>query len=235
MVNQDVTIATFAKFSPPSDDFDEGAFDTWLNTHGGRDYLKLDPYTLQGLKGVLAFSEIDGSIITWDQDLHILYAEVLTLVQNKGRPGDWTISAEEGLHRLTGSILRTLACKLDIHDGFVHPDTIDADHFEHHSVGKATDIEGPEFRKLIYANTFNQAKPDNTRLITATVSYFKQGGLNGCEASYHLRGRSVRTCKTGKNSAVISYAETSLKLSNEVAERTRLVNTKHSLKLGDEQ
>jgi len=193
VVNQDVATRTFAKFSPPSDAFDEGAFVNWLDTDGGRDYLTLDPYTVQGLKGVLAFSEIDGSTITWDQDLHILYAEVLTLVQNKGRPGDWTISAEEGLHRLTGSIVRTLACKLDIHDGFVHPDTIDAEHFEHHSVGKATDIEGPEFRKLIYAHTFNQAKPDNTRLISASVSYFKQGGLNGCEASYHLRGRSYIT------------------------------------------
>ena len=136
-----MTTATFAKFSPPSVEFDEGAFDNWLDTEGGRDYLKLDPYTLHGLKEVLAFSEIDESSLSWDRDLHILYAEVLTLVQNKGRPGDWTISAEEGLHRLTGSIVRTLACKLDIYDGFVHPDTIDADHLDHHSVGKATDIE----------------------------------------------------------------------------------------------
>ena len=193
VVNQDMKSMTFARFSPPTELFDPEAFDSWLDTEGGRDYLKLDPYTLDGLKRVLAFSEIDETSISWDQDLCLIYSDVLILVQNKGRPDDWTISAEEGFHRLTASIIRTLACKLDIYYGFVCPDTIDADHFDQHSVGKKTDIGGPAFRDLIYATTFNQVKPDDTRLITARVSYFKKGGLNGCEASYHLRGRSYAT------------------------------------------
>ena len=165
---------TFARFSPPTELFDPEAFDSWLDTEGGRDYLKLDPYTLDGLKRVLAFSEIDETSISWAQDLWHIYSDVLILVQNKGRPGDWTISAEEGFHRLTASIVRSLACKLDVYHGFVCPDTIDADHFDHHSVGKATNIEGSHFRDLIYATTFNQVTPDDTRLITARVSYFKK-------------------------------------------------------------
>ena len=117
----------------------------------------------------------------------------MTLVQNKGRPGDWTTSAEEGLHWLTGSVIRTLACKLDIFKGFIIPDTIEAQDFNDNSVGKKTDIEGSDFRKKIYDFTFDKQTQRKTRLITARVSYFKEGGLNGCEASYHLRGRSYAT------------------------------------------
>ena len=95
VVNQGMKSMTFARFSPPTELFDPEAFDSWLDTEGGRDYLKLDPYTLDGLKRVLAFSEIDETSISWAQDLWHLYSQVLIFVQNKGRPGNWTISAEE--------------------------------------------------------------------------------------------------------------------------------------------
>ena len=109
---------------------------------GGRDYLQLDPYTSKGLQEVLKFNKIEPSEISWDnKELHLLYADALTLVQKKGRHDDWTISTEEGLHRLTGSIIRTLACKLDFVNGFVLPNTIGAEYFAENSVGKATTLK----------------------------------------------------------------------------------------------
>ena len=88
---------TFASFSPPGKGFDLLAFQNWLDK-GGRNYLQLNPYTVKGLKEVLAFSDIVGSDIVWTKELRVLYADVLPLVKKKGRPGDWTISAKEGLH-----------------------------------------------------------------------------------------------------------------------------------------
>jgi hypothetical protein len=67
---------------------------------------------------------------------------VLSLVKKKGISGNWTIDAEEGMHFLTASIIRTLACKLDTVNGFILTDTIDASHFVESFVGIATDIEG---------------------------------------------------------------------------------------------
>ena len=46
---------------------------------------------------------------------------------------------------------------------------------------------------------YNKTRTE-TILITASVSYFKKGGLNGCEASYHLRGRSYATSLNTKSS-----------------------------------
>jgi hypothetical protein len=88
---------TFANFSLPEKGFAPLAFQKLLD-NGGRNYLQLDPYTVKGLKKVLAFSDIDGSDIVWTKELNVLYADVLTLIQKEGRPGDWTISAKEGLH-----------------------------------------------------------------------------------------------------------------------------------------
>jgi hypothetical protein len=68
------------------------------------------------------------------------------------------------------------------------------------NVGEPYVIDGPTFHKKIHKSTFyykkkKESEPDTneTRLINASVSYFKKGGINGCEASYHLRGRSYAT------------------------------------------
>jgi hypothetical protein len=57
-------------------------------------------------------------------------------------PGDWTISAKEGMYMLSVSISRTLSCKLDTANGFILPNTIDESHSKDNYVGIATDIEG---------------------------------------------------------------------------------------------
>ena len=94
----------------------------------------------KAVKEVLKFSDIDESNMDWGKELHVLYVDVLTLVQNKGRPGDWTTSAEEGLHRLMGSVIRTLACKLNIFKGFVIPDTIETQDSDDNSVLTLIDV-----------------------------------------------------------------------------------------------
>ena len=201
MTNTKAKTQNFANFSPPGKGFDPLAFRKRLDK-GGRNYLQLDPYTVKGLQEVLAFSDIVGSDIVWTKELHVLYADILTLFQKKGRPGNWTISAGGGLHRLTGSVIRTLAYKLDIADGLVHPNTIEVQDFIDNdvaNVGTPYVIGGPSFCQKIYESTFYYKKkasepdPSETRLINASVSYFKKGGINGCEASYHLRGRSYAT------------------------------------------
>ena len=203
---------TFAEFSPPLQDFDQRAFPTWLD-EGGRDYLQIDPYTVDGLKEILEFSGIDESEILWDErDVHELYAQVLTLVQKTGRPGDWTMSAEEGLHRLTASIIRTLACKLDVSDAIIRPDTIEAKDFIDNdvvTVGRTYNLDADAFRKIMYGSTFyykkkedDESDPKKARLINASVSYFKEGGINGCEASYRLRSRSYATSLNKKDSVI---------------------------------
>ncbi|MCP4748344.1 MAG: hypothetical protein GY874_19735 [Desulfobacteraceae bacterium] len=108
MTNPKAKTKTFANFSPPEKGFDPLAFQKWLDK-GGRNYLQLNPYTVEDLKTFLAVSDIIGSDIVWTEELHVLYAIVIPLIQKKGRPVDWTISAEEGLHQLTGSVIRTLA------------------------------------------------------------------------------------------------------------------------------
>jgi hypothetical protein len=97
VTNPKAKTQTFDNFSLPEKGFDPLAFQKWLDK-GGRNYLQLNPYTVKGLKKFLAFSDIVGSDIVWTEELHVLYADVLTLVQKKDRPDDWTISAEEGLY-----------------------------------------------------------------------------------------------------------------------------------------
>ena len=214
MTNPKAKSQTFANFSPPEEDFDPLAFQKWL-AKGGRDYLQLDPYTSDGLKGVLKFNGISSSEIRWDDtELPLLYAHALTLVQRNGRHDNWTISAEEGLHRLTGSVIRTLACKLDVDNAVVRPNTIGAQDFIDNDVAnpdklQTYEMDAATFRKTIYESTFNYKKkkedepdPSKTRLVNASVTYFKKGGVNGCEASYHLRTRSYATSVNKKNSVI---------------------------------
>ena len=203
VVGEQAETQTVAKFSPQAEDFDSATFTNWLDKKGGKDYLQLDPYTRDGLKGVLRFNRIDHNDIVWTEDLHTLYNEVLILVQNKGRFGNWTASAEEGLHRLTASVVRTLACELDIVKGCIRPDTIEAKNFSDYCVGQKTDITGSDFRKKIYASTFENTTPGKSRLITAKKTYFQVGGLNGCEALYHLRARSYATSVNKRRSVKI--------------------------------
>ena len=65
MTNQTALKQPVAKFSPPVGGFKSGAFTDWLDKEGGREYLQVDPYTLDGLKEVLKFSDIDESNIDW--------------------------------------------------------------------------------------------------------------------------------------------------------------------------
>ena len=80
-----------------------------------------------------------------DKTLPGLYYDTLCLVQEHGRPDNWTISAEEGRYCLTESIIRTLAFKLDTVLGRIFPTTIDEEHFEDIYVGLATGLTGDEF------------------------------------------------------------------------------------------
>jgi hypothetical protein len=96
----------------------------------------------------------------WTNKLHEVYHKVLCLVQNKGRPGDWTISAAEGMHHLTTPIIRNLACKLDTINGFILSNAIDESYFEENSVGIATNVEGSVFRENIYKSTFKSKTPN---------------------------------------------------------------------------
>ena len=68
------------------------------------------------------------------------------------------------------------------------------------TVGETYDMEATAFHQTMYESTFYYKKkkddepdPSETRLVNASVSYFKKGGINGCEASYHLRSRSYTT------------------------------------------
>ncbi len=79
MTNPKAKTHNFDNFSPPEKGFDPLAFQKWLD-NGDRNYLQLYPYTVKGLKEVLAFSDIVGIDIVWTKELHVLYAEVLALV-----------------------------------------------------------------------------------------------------------------------------------------------------------
>ena len=185
------------------DGFDSEAFDTWL-AEDGNEYLNIDPYTNEGLKKVAKFNalEIVNPEEFWtENNLVVLYGKVLELVQDKGRYGDWTLSPEEGLHRITGSIIKTLMCKLD-DDGRIDPYSIEAKHFADTGVGELDDMEtAQQFRERMYESRYNADNPGNDKIIQVRACYFTTGGLNGCEAAYWLRSRSKRTSVNKKQSA----------------------------------
>lgn len=181
-----------SRLTPPSESFNEHAFQHWYDDTG-KDYLQLDPYKKEGLKKILNVCDIKVSSEFWDNGTPIeQYFGVLKLVQNNGRHRNWTISAEEGMHRLTASVIRTLALKLDVERGTIRPGTIDEQYLKKNGVKRAGgDVLTPsEFRDQLYCTTFNS---EPRGVINAKVFVFKTGGLNGCEASYHLRTRSYLT------------------------------------------
>ena len=90
-----------------------------------------------------------------DKTLPELYYNTLCLVQEPGRPDNWTISVEEGIHHLTASIIRTLACKLDTVLHRSCPNTIDEEHLKDKHVGSGSGIGGNEFENRIYETAFN--------------------------------------------------------------------------------
>ena len=158
---------------------------------------------MTGLQKILEYCKIETENDFWTTSVPDMYYKTLVLVQNNGRPGDWTIGAKEGLHRLTASIIRTLACELDTETGYIVPYTITSAHFANNSVGiEDRNISGPEFRKKMFKSTFDSAADEESRLVAARVSFFKKSNLNGCEAAHHLRARSLITSNNKKHSIV---------------------------------
>ena len=183
-----------ARLTPPEAGFNAYAFQHWYDKNHGKEYLQLDPYKKEGLVKILRFCKIKVPSGFWEQKEPIqLYVEVLKLVQNNGRYCDWTISAEEGMHRLTASVIRTLALKLDVQGGTISPGTIDEEYLDKNGVKRngGDRLTPPDFREKLYCTTFKSEEPRG--LINAKVFVFTAGGLNGCEASYHLRTRSYLT------------------------------------------
>ena len=145
-----------ANISPQGTGFKPIGVIAWLEKKGGAPYLWLDPYTRAGWRSVVKFWKISGDKDSLNyKSLPQRYYDTLYLVQDHWRPGNWTISAKEGLHRLTASLIRTLDCKFDTVRGLFFPDTIDEKHFGDNYVGSAIDMTGPEFQNKIYKTTFN--------------------------------------------------------------------------------
>ena len=155
MINQKLIEKKYADFSPQCSSFKPKGFTNWLSK-GGTRYLTLDPYTNAGLRSVLKICDINVNAEFWnDKTLPELYYDTLCLVQEPGRPDNWTTSVEEGMHHLTASIIRTLACKLDTVLGRIFPNTMNKEHFEDNYVGVSTGLPGVEFRNKTYETTFN--------------------------------------------------------------------------------
>ena len=94
MVGEIAETQAVAEFSPQNEKFKPDAFTNCIDNDGGKEYLELDPYTLDGLKEAARINKIDEDGIQWNSDLHLLYEQVLLRVQNKGRLGNWTTSVE---------------------------------------------------------------------------------------------------------------------------------------------
>lgn len=148
-------------------------------------------------------NDIDESQVEdWDQPTHVIYWSVLLLVQDKGRLGNWTASAQEGFHRFTGSIIRTLACKLDV-TGIITANTITSNDFVESNIGTSEDnLSDAEFRDKIYSTTFKSLPTEDVKEIQARALYFIKGGINGCEASYYLCANSNITSENKRSSVV---------------------------------
>ena len=95
---------------------------------------------------------------------------------NHGRPGNWSISAKQGIYCLTALVIRTLACKLDTVLGRILTNTVNEEHFEDKYVGIYTGLAGDEFQKTptkqrstatkLYQNVFEQESTILKRLIS---------------------------------------------------------------------
>ena len=155
MINQQLVEEKYANFSPQGSGFKPKGF-TNRPSKGATRYLTLEPYTKAGVRSVLKFCNINVNTEIWnDKTLPELYYNTKSLVQEHGRPDTWTISAEERMHYLTASIIRTLACKLDTVLGRIFQNTINEEHFEDNYVRISTGLAGVEFQKRIYETTFN--------------------------------------------------------------------------------
>lgn len=179
----------FAQLTPPNrmsgEPFGE-PFTHWLEQEGGKDYLKINPYSKEGLKEILKINDIieNEDDDFWNKPMIDCYWEILKQVQNKGRFNDWTISAREGFHRITGSVVRTLACTLNNSCNIV-PKTISKENLIF--LNEENKIDVTELRQKIIDFTFDE---EANKVVAFTGLYFNKGGLKGCEASFHLKTTS---------------------------------------------
>lgn len=193
---------SYAILTPTEKNYNGEAFSKWLEEEGQR-YLTINPYQTNGLKEILKMNDIgEDKVENWEEPTHAIYWSVLLLVQDKGRLGNWTASAQEGFHRFTGSIIRTLACKLDL-TGIITANTITSNDFVQCNIGTSKgSLSDADLRDKIYSTTFKLPQTEGVKEIQARALYFTKGGINGCEASYHLCANSNTTSENKRSSVV---------------------------------
>ena len=185
--------------TPKEDKFDKDEFTKWLNKVGYK-YIKINAYTLAGQKEIVKLHCFKINKSFWDKPLEDTYWELILKVHDKGFLGGWGASPIEGYHRTAGSVVRSLASKLDIHEGILQAKTITEEDF--FNVGVGTTKAGrsdTELHETIFKSTFYSTK--QSRPIVAKFIYFIKPQINAGEGAYHCRSVS-RGISNAKRSSV---------------------------------
>lgn len=155
----------YARLTPKSVDgenFEREAFPKWLKDGGGREYLKINAATKDGLQKVAEANDLSKNLNEnfWNRPVHLIYWDLFWEVQMKGVKDGWCCAAEEGMHRYSSAITKFLCGLPDSKTGYLTIGSIKESDITNRECGTPSGISDDNFLENWIGCAFNGIKPN---------------------------------------------------------------------------